>query len=182
MTFRSPIYTRTYPPDTQVRNWDNSSLPLPFNPPANQQGYNQHDWPNPVQPYRQDKTYVYFTLPLLTAVVQLPLNQYKWPVPTQPVRPDCFWVQYEQLSNPFCQSDWPNPQSTQYVDRTWIVADNNILPQVSQLPLNQYNWPLPGQPNRLDYTWIVEDNNLLPQPTAASLPFNQYNWPNPTPP
>lgn len=151
MTLRSPIYTRQYPADTQVRDWEFSSLPLPFNPAANVMGINQYSWPNPTLPNRLDATYVWFTLPRPIPSSNKPLSQYDWPLSTIPNRID----------------------STQV--NTWLVLHNSV-----GVPFAQLSWPLPAQPDRIDATWVDAGNNFPPFALAATFPFNQYYWPNPT--
>ena len=154
MTFRGPIYTRAYPPDIQDRFWEYNSLPLPINPSANQQGSNQYDWPNPRSSQGIDQTQTSNWLVFHGTVNQKPLNQYDWPLPVQPSR----------------------------VDSTWIVADNNLLPQPTavQFPFNQYLWTNPSAPSRLDYTYIWSlgnyPGNLYPVSIEMITPVD---YPNP---
>jgi hypothetical protein len=164
--------------DTSLRTWVVDHTPFlgkdKFYGPS---GYGpDFDWPNPVQPYRIEQTWLWRQVDKI-GKDKLPTRQYDFPNP-QPVQWYQSWTQpgiQATAGSPFSQTNWPNPPTLSRIDQSW--CEGFPTPGFLSAPFSQQDWPLSSQPYRLDQSWVESGNAL----GFIGSPFSQSDWPNPKP-
>ena len=153
------------------RSLESSGLSLKT---VTQNPFVQSNWPNP-QPiswYKSWEETGNTQLPFPTPF--LPLDQSLSPTGPQRLQ-DYTWIQRFQLTIPFNQNSWPNPQPVVWY-QNWSQS-LNLFYQSETFPFVQSDYP---NPQRI--TWYKDWSlNLLETTLAPAFqaPFNQFDWPLP---